>query len=105
MDKPYSVKRGEFRNNKWLLTNAEWHPCAMGIDMPQFETGVRFRQPCGKFGGFELIEHGWANFEEANNVIIRGLGKGWSCYRIETLMHHIRTRPRFLRCTRTPVTN
>jgi hypothetical protein len=104
MDKPYSIKRGEFRNDKWLLTNAEWHPNHMGVDHAQYETGVRFKQPCGKYAGFELIQHGWRDFEKANSLIIRGLDKGWSCYRIGILMDYIRDRRRRPRRTKTPVT-
>ena len=89
-DGPYTVDRGFKRTDRWLLTNMEWHPNNWFGDFAQYETGVRAVVD-GEVvrGSFELIQHGWPDFEAANDVILRGLEKEWSPYKIADIMERI----------------
>jgi hypothetical protein len=95
---PYSASRGEVDEPDFLLTHAEWHPSSMhGIDRGCPETGVR-RKVDGQIvkGSFELIQHGWWNFDAAGALILRALRKGWDTYRISALMNWMRETRRHL---------
>jgi hypothetical protein len=93
-DLPRSTQISTRRHGDWLLTNGIWENC-YGSYQP--ETGVRnirmidpsTGRPC-----FTLIEHGWRDFEAANDVILRGLDKGWSTCRITNLMCWLKERRR-----------
>lgn len=92
---PYSVNRGHVERDGYLLTHVEWHPSNMhGIDIGQPETGVRRKVSGGDYGDFELIQHGWRDFDAAGDVILRGLAKGWDVYRIAKLMDWLENRRR-----------
>lgn len=85
---PYSVNRGQKIVGDLLLTNVEWHPSNWwGGDYGQPETGVR-RMEGDKAveGSFLLIQHGWWNFDFANEVIVKALEKGWDDCRTHDLM-------------------
>ena len=90
-DGPYTVQRGHVTTDRHILTHVEWHPSSWFGDFGQPETGVRWRDDPG---AFELIQHGWWDFEKAEAIILRGLAKGWDTYRISRLMEWMRERRR-----------
>lgn len=73
----------------YLLTNIVWEN-SYGSYQP--ETGVRRRVPDGTWADFSLIEHGWYDFEEANDLILRALHKGWDACRIGNFMQKLKYR-------------
>jgi hypothetical protein len=78
-----------YRDDKYLLTHAIWRNSYGSV---QPETGVRFARQDGTYDDFRLIQHGWLSFKDAENVILRGLNKGWSASRIEDLMCRVKDR-------------
>jgi len=94
---PYAEQRGSVTTQDWLLTNVIWHRC-YGEESGSYETGIR-RVRLGKAvdGSFDLIQHGWVNFDAANRVILSRLNRGWSAYRIATFMDFLSGRKRWLR--------
>lgn len=94
---PYSESKGHATvDGKWLLTHAIWHPTTLAGIGNCPETGVRF---LGSFESderprFELIQHGWHDFEAAEAIIVRGLRKHWSTDRIADLMQKLVDRRR-----------
>lgn len=83
-------------DGKWLLTHAIWCPTTFYGRGRCPETGVCKIDTAGMAveGTFELIQHGWHNFSDAEQIISRGLRKGWDCYRIATLMDNLSDRRR-----------
>lgn len=81
-------------DGRWLLTHALWkdHP----------ETGVRdlhdvdekTRRP-----RFDLIQHGWHRFDDAERIIAMGLRKGWSPFRISEAIDRMKSMRRAPRAT------
>lgn len=91
--RPFSQSAGSFVGDDYVLTHARWWPLGEeGTGCP--ETGVRDQS---RPGSFELIQHGWSDFNAAEKLILRALRKGWDTYRIGTLMDWMRTRHRYLR--------
>lgn len=90
-DLPKSIPVSQVREGDWFLTNAVWRN-SYGSFQP--ETGVRFMNLFGPDERplFELIEHGWRDFDAANDVIIKGLRKGWGTGRIADLMTNLKRR-------------
>jgi len=88
-DFPCSIPAGSHKDGKYLLTHAIWRNSYGSV---QPETGVRFARPDGSYDGFCLIQHGWLDFQAAENIILRGLQKGWQVSRIEDLLCRIRDR-------------
>lgn len=90
-DLPYSEKRGEATvDERWLLTHAVWRPTLpWGGHGEQPETGVRDLADVDEKTNrprFDLIQHGWHDFQRAERFIIAGLRKGWSPFRISEAM-------------------
>ncbi len=75
-DDPLSVSMGykeiTLGDRTVILTNALWKSSP--------ETGVRIN------GKFELIQHGWLNFDKANDFILKALSKGWDCWKLSEVM-------------------
>jgi hypothetical protein len=95
-DRPYSEARGAVDvDGVWLLTHVIWHPMMpWGGHGCAPETGVRFlKEPDAKGRPrFELIQHGWSDFRRAQNVIERGLRKGWQVDRIAAVMDRVKPK-------------
>lgn len=81
---PKMEKVGRRKAGPWLLTHAVWHNGYGACP----ETGVRWSLPDagGYHPGFNLIQHGWSDFDAAESFIIKALWKGWNADRIERLM-------------------
>lgn len=92
-DLPRSTQISIREEGPWILTNGVWEN-SYGSYQP--ETGVRHRERLDERGRmqFGLVQHGWIDFDAADDVILRGLRKGWSCDRIETLMARLKERRR-----------
>jgi hypothetical protein len=76
-------------DGRWLLAHAIW--CNSYGDCHP-ETQVRDLTDVDEKTGrprFDLIQHGWMNFEKAHTVIENGLRKGWSPFRISEVMDRI----------------
>jgi hypothetical protein len=76
-------------DGRWILTHAIWRN-SYGSCQP--ETGVRDLTDVDEKTGrprFDLIQHGWMNFEKAHYVIEKGLRKGWSPFHISEVMDRI----------------
>ena len=89
---PRSTKMSEMRYGNLLLTNAVWEN-SYGSYQP--ETGVRFMDQIhdGR-PRFELVQHGRMDFVAANDLIIRGIRKGWDTSRITDFLRLIKERKR-----------
>lgn len=89
---PRSTKISEMRYGNLLLTNAVWEN-SYGSYQP--ETGVRFLDQIhdGR-PRFELVQHGWVDFVAANDLIIRGIRKGWNASRITDFLCRLKERNR-----------
>jgi len=88
---PYTEPIGHAEiDGRWVLTHVIWHPTLpWGGHGNQPETGVRDRQDVDTATGrerFDLIQHGWRDFKRAEAVIVKGLRKGWSPFRISEAM-------------------
>lgn len=89
--RPFHQAAGEVNESDFLLTHALWWPFGdHGSGCP--ETGVRDKS---RPGSFDLIQHGWRDFDAAGALILRALRKGWDAYRIGTLMDWLRARRRY----------
>ena len=86
---PCSIPAGSYKDKNYLLTHAIWRNSYGSV---QPETGVRFAKSDGSYDDFCLIQHGWMNFVKAEQVILKGLRKGWGPSRIENLMCRVRER-------------
>ena len=96
-DGPYTVFVSEQKHADFYLSNVEWHPNSWFGDIPQYETGVRpvrdgvvVTDP----GSFFLVQHGWSDFERADDIIVKALRKGWDAGRITVLIDWLRDRRR-----------
>lgn len=78
-------------DGRWILTHALWfNSTSFGGGQP--ETGIRdLRVVDGETGRprFDLIQHGWRDFQAAQSVIEKGLRKGWPPFRISDLMDRL----------------
>lgn len=96
-DGPYSVFISDQKHDDFYLSNVEWHRNDWYGDHPQYETGVRPVR-CGVIlndhGDFTLIQHGWYDFERADQIILKGLRKGWDALRISRLIEWMSCRRR-----------
>jgi hypothetical protein len=88
---PRSTRFPPRETEDYFLSNAVWEN-SHGSFQP--ETGVRRRKPDGTWGEFFLIEHGWLDFETANDIILRALRKGWDNCRIGDFMQKLKLRRR-----------
>lgn len=71
-------------SGRWHLTHALWKGHA--------ETGVRYLHEVDHTTGrtrFHLIQHGWRDTEKAQAVIVKGLRKRWSPFRISDVMDRL----------------
>lgn len=76
---PVSIACGRFSCDGYVLTHVIWRN-SYGSYQP--ETGVHFINPDGSTRDFRLIEHGCDKWPIVNEIIRRGLAKGWDAYRI-----------------------
>jgi hypothetical protein len=90
---PYSEMRRSARiDGRWQLTHAVWHN-SFDVRPGCPETGVRDLEDVDSKTGrprFDLIQHGWWDFDRAEAVIAKGLRKGWSPFRISEAMERAR---------------
>lgn len=81
-------------DGRWVLTHIIWHPTlTWGGHGSCPETGVRDLHDVDEKTGrqeFHLIQHGWRDFARAEQIIVKGLRKGWSPYRISEAMYRIK---------------
>lgn len=72
-------------DDRWILTHAIWN----GYQ----ETGVRDLKDTDSVTGrphFDLIQHGWGSLDRAEEIIVKGLRKGWSPFRVSCAMDRIK---------------
>lgn len=86
---PRSTRFPPRETSDYFLSNAVWEN-SYGSFQP--ETGVRRRQADGTWGDFALIEHGWLDFNSANDLIVKALAKGWDTCRIGDFMQKLKER-------------
>lgn len=88
---PMSESKGHATiDGRWLLTHAVWRN-SYGSYQP--ETGVRdlHEIEADNHGRprFDLIQHGWQDFAAAEAIIVKGLRKGWSPFRVGEAMDRL----------------
>lgn len=90
---PQCTRLGEDRTATHLLTHANWNSDPWFSSRGCNETGVR-RIEAGEIvtDSFELIQHGWYDWQLAGEVIQRLLAKGRTPRRIADVMDFIRER-------------
>lgn len=70
-------------DGRWLLTHATWKGST--------ETGVRDLNDRDERGRprFELVQHGWPDWQLAGSVIARSLRKGWTVQKVSDVLDRI----------------
>lgn len=91
-DRPLSVCLGKEKTETHFLTHNCWNSMPEYFSRGSNETGVR-----SVIGGeiqddFQLIQHGWFDWQKAGEVIKRLLAKGRSPRRIADVMDYIKER-------------
>lgn len=93
-DMPYCESRGAAAiDGRWVLTHAVWYPTTLAGLGNCYETGVRDLRDLDERTGrprFDLIQHGWRDFDRAERFITAGLRKGWSPFRVSEAMERAR---------------
>jgi hypothetical protein len=89
-DLPRSESHGHAEiDGRWILTHAVWRN-SLGSYQP--ETGIRDLRDVDEKTErprFDLIQHGWRDFQAAQSVIEKGLRKGWPVHRISDVMERL----------------
>ena len=93
MDNTLSKWLGSEETPTHLLTHAEWNSMPEYFSRGSHETGIR-RLQYGKIvpDSFELIQHGWYDWQKAGEVIKRLLAKGKTPSRIHSVMTFIKDK-------------
>lgn len=90
-DAPHSITLGKYNTGRHFLTHCRWVP------EPHFssgsnETGIRSVIDGVVQDDFQLIQHGWPDWQYADTVIVKQLAKGRSVRAIEKLMDYMKEK-------------
>lgn len=89
---PESLPVSHLESDGYLLTNVLWCTHSLAGYHKNPETGIRKLDDDGNYVGFDLIQHGWSNFDKANDIILKGLRKGWDTYKISNILDFIKSK-------------
>lgn len=96
-DRQLSVAIGKEKTETHFLTHNCWNSMPEYFSRGSNETGVRSVVKGVIQDDFQLIQHGWYDWQKAGEVIKRLLARGRTPYRIGEIMDYMKDR-RWVNC-------